>query len=390
MLNFTHNIPTRIYFGRGQISHLAESLREFGTRVLLTYGGGSIIKTGLYDRVMDILSDEGFTVIECGGIEPNPRIESVERGVALCKEHDIDVILAVGGGSTIDCSKAIAAGVYFEGDDLWDMVATRHGVLKALPLVDILTLSATGSEYDGGGVISNMKLNQKLGNGYTFPAVSICDPTYTFTVSKYQTAAGTADIISHICEEYFSRTPDSDLADGICETVFKSAIRNLPIALAEPDNYEARANLMSISSIACSGIPSYGKQGSCWPCHSMEHELSAFYDITHGVGLAILTPRWMRHILKKDPTCAWRFVRFARNVWGLDGDDETALAFAGIDRLESFFRESGIPMTLSELGIGTEHFAKMAAHANRGGLLKNSFVALDDEDIIRIYTDCLN
>lgn len=358
--------------------------------MLLTYGGGSIKKTGLYDRVMDILSDEGFTVVECGGIEPNPRIESVERGVALCKEHDIDVILAVGGGSTIDCSKAIAAGVYFEGDDLWDMVATRHGVLKALPLVDILTLSATGSEYDGGGVISNMKLNQKLGNGYTFPAVSICDPTYTFTVSKYQTAAGTADIISHICEEYFSRTPDSDLADGICETVFKSAIRNLPIALAEPDNYEARANLMSISSIACSGIPSYGKQGSCWPCHSMEHELSAFYDITHGVGLAILTPRWMRHILKKDPTCAWRFVRFARNVWGLDGDDETALAFAGIDRLESFFRESGIPMTLSELGIGTEHFAKMAAHANRGGFLKNSFVALDDEDIIQIYTDCLN
>lgn len=390
MLNFTHNIPTRIYFGRGQISHLAESLREFGTRVLLTYGGGSIKKTGLYDRVMDILSDEGFTVVECGGIEPNPRIESVERGVALCKKHDIDVILAVGGGSTIDCSKAIAAGVYFEGDDLWDMVATRHGVLKALPLVDILTLSATGSEYDGGGVISNMKLNQKLGNGYTFPAVSICDPTYTFTVSKYQTAAGTADIISHICEEYFSRTPDSDLADGICETVFKSAIRNLPIALAEPDNYEARANLMSISSIACSGIPSYGKQSSCWPCHSMEHELSAFYDITHGVGLAILTPRWMRHILKKDPTCAWRFVRFAKNVWGLDGDDETALAFAGIDRLESFFRESGIPMTLSELGIGTEHFAKMAAHANRGGLLKNSFVALDDEDIIQIYTDCLN
>ena len=183
MLNFTHNIPTRIYFGRGQISHLAESLREFGTRVLLTYGGGSIKKTGLYDRVMDILSDEGFTVFECGGIEPNPRIESVERGVKLSRENGIDVILAVGGGSTIDCSKAIAAGVFYEGDDLWQMVAERHGVLKALPLVDILTLSATGSEYDGGGVISNMKLNQKLGNGYTFPAVSICDPTYTFTVS---------------------------------------------------------------------------------------------------------------------------------------------------------------------------------------------------------------
>ncbi len=389
MQNYSHTIPTKIYFGKGQISRLAEALRPFGAKVLLTYGGGSIKKTGLYDTVMDILSDEGFTVFECGGIEPNPRIESVERGVKLCRENGIDVILAVGGGSTIDCSKAIAAGVFYEGDDLWQMVAERHGVLKALPLVDILTLSATGSEYDGGGVISNMKINQKLGNSYTFPAVSICDPTYTFTVSKYQTAAGTADIMSHIFEEYFSRTPDSDLADGICETVLKSAIKNLPIALAEPDNYSARANLMSISSIACSGIPSYGKQSSGWPCHAMEHELSAFYDITHGVGLAILTPRWMRHILKKDPSCEWRFVRFAKNVWGMEGEDEHALANAAIDRLEEFFRESGIPMTLSELGIGEEHFAEMASHANRGGYLKNSFVALTDEDIVEIYRACL-
>lgn len=389
MQNYSHTIPTKIYFGKGQISRLAEALRPFGAKVLLTYGGGSIKKTGLYDTVMDILSDEGFTVFECGGIEPNPRIESVERGVKLCRENGIEVILAVGGGSTIDCSKAIAAGVFYEGDDLWQMVAERHGVLKALPLVDILTLSATGSEYDGGGVISNMKINQKLGNSFTFPAVSICDPTYTFTVSKYQTAAGTADIMSHIFEEYFSRTPDSDLADGICETVLKSAIKNLPIALAEPDNYSARANLMSISSIACSGIPSYGKQSSGWPCHAMEHELSAFYDITHGVGLAILTPRWMRHILKKDPSCEWRFVRFAENVWGMEGEDEHALANAAIDRLEEFFRESGIPMTLSELGIGEEHFAEMASHANRGGYLKNSFVALTDEDIVEIYRACL-
>lgn len=388
MLNYTHAIPTKIHFGKGQISKLAESLRPFGTRVLLTYGGGSIKKTGLYDRVMDILSDEGFTVFECGGIEPNPRIESVERGVKICRENGVEVILAVGGGSTIDCSKAIAAGVFYEGD-LWEMVSSRHGALPALPLVDILTLSATGSEYDGGGVISNMKTNEKLGNMFTFPAVSICDPEYTFTVSRYQTAAGTADIISHICEEYFSRTPDSDLADGICETVLKSAIKNLPIALAEPDNYSARANLMAISSIACSGIPSYGKQYTGWPCHAMEHELSAYYDITHGVGLAILTPRWMRHILKKDPSCAWRFVRFARNVWGLDGEDETALALAGIDKLEAFFRESGIPMTLTELGIGTENFEKMAAHANIGGRLERAFVPLAREDIVAIFRDCL-
>ncbi|MBO7358602.1 MAG: iron-containing alcohol dehydrogenase [Clostridia bacterium] len=389
MLNYTHEIPTRIFFGKGQISRLDEALRPFGTRVLLTYGGGSIKKIGLYDTVMDILYKGGYTVTELSGIEPNPRIEFVEKGVELCKAHDIDVILAVGGGSTIDCSKAIAAGVFYEGDDLWQMVTSRHGTLKALPLVDVLTLSATGSEYDGGGVISNMKLNQKLGNMYTFPAVSICDPTYTFSVSKYQTAAGSADIISHICEEYFSATRDSDLADGIAETILRSVIKNLPIALKEPDNYSARANLMADSSVACSGIPSYGKQGTGWPCHAMEHELSAFYDITHGVGLAILTPRWMRHILKKDPSCAWRFAGFARNVWGLDGEDELALAKAGIDRLEAFFRESGIPMTLTELNIGTEHFGEMAAHANTGGYLQYAFVPLTNEDIVEIYKACL-
>ena len=389
MLHYIHNIPTKVYFGQGQISHLDESLRQFGTRVLLTYGGGSIKRNGLYDTVTDILNKGGFTVVELGGIDPNPRIESVEQGVKLCKENDIEVILAVGGGSTIDCSKAIAAGVFWEGDDLWQMVTSRHGKLRALPLVDILTLSATGSEFDGGAVITNLKTNEKLGNSYTHPAVSICDPTYTFTVSKYQTAAGTADIMSHIFENYFSRTPDSDLSDGIAETILKSAIKNLPIALAEPDNYSARANLMADSSIACSGIPIYGKQSTGWPCHAMEHELSAYYDITHGVGLAILTPRWMRHILKKDPSCQWRFVRFAKNVWGLEGEDEAVLAQAGIDKLEAFFKEAGIPMTLTELGIGTEHFEAMAAHANRGGRLSNAFVPLTQEDVVEIFTACL-
>ncbi len=389
MLNYVHEIPTKLYFGEGQIRHLDEVLRPFGTRVLLTYGGGSIRKSGLYDTVMEILNKGGYTVTELSGIEPNPRIESVEKGVKLCKENNIDVILAVGGGSTIDCSKAIAAGVFYEGDDLWQMVATGHGVLKALPLVDILTLSATGSEYDGGGVITNLKTNEKIGNMYTFPAASICDPTYTFTVSKYQTAAGTADIMSHIFEGYFSRTEDSDLSDHIAEGVLKTAIKYLPVALENPEDYAARANLMAISSIACSGIPEYGKRGTGWPCHAIEHELSAYYDITHGVGLAILTPRWMRLILKKDPTCTWRFVRFAKNVWGLEGEDDNALALAGIEALEKFFKDSDIPMTLTELNIGEEHFEKMAAHANAGGYLKDSFVSMTNEDIVEILKACL-
>ena len=388
MLNYTHNIPTKIYFGKGQISHLDEVLRSFGKNVLLAYGGGSIKRTGLYDEVMNILNAGGFTVTECAGIEPNPRIESVAKGVALCRENNIDVVLAVGGGSTIDCAKAIAAGVFWEGD-LWEMVTSRHGLLKALPLVDILTLSATGSEFDGGGVITNLKTNEKIGKSFTYPSVSICDPTYTFTVSKYQTAAGTADIMSHIMENYFSRTADSDLSDGIAETILKSAIKNLPVALAEPDNYSARANLMADSSIACSGIPGYGKQATGWPCHAMEHQLSAFYDITHGVGLAILTPHWMRHILKKDPSCTWKFVQFAKNVWGLEGDDENELALAGIEALETFFKESGIPMTLTELDIGREHFEEMAEQAGRGGRLDNAFVPLTKEDVIAIFEACL-
>ena len=389
MRNFTHAIPTKLYFGEGQIEKLDGALRQFGKNVLLAYGGGSIKKTGLYDAVRKILSDGDFTVTELSGIEPNPRIGSVRRGVQLCKENKVDVVLAVGGGSTIDCCKAIAAGVYYDGD-LWEMVADHsHGLLKALPLVDILTLAATGSEFDNCAVISNPDVNQKLGNDYTFPAVSICDPTYTYTVSAYQTAAGTADIMSHIFEGYFSRTPDSSLSDFIAEGVLKTAIRYLPVALKEPDNYEARANLMAIASVACSGIPEYGKERTGWPCHSMEHELSAFYDITHGVGLAILTPRWMRFILKKDPSCAWRFVRFAKNVWGLTGDDEAALAEAGIKSLENFFRRAGIPMTLTEVGIGTEHFAEMAAHANRNNFLKNAFVPLTTEDIEEIFRQCL-
>lgn len=388
MLNFTHDIPTKIHFGKGAIAHLDESLRPFGKNVLLTYGGGSIKKIGLYDEIMSVLKEGGYTVVECGGIEPNPRITSVEKGVALCKEHHIDVVLAAGGGSTIDCAKAICAGVYYEGD-LWEMVQKHEGLRRALPLVDILTLSATGSEFDDGGVISNLETKEKLGNTFTFPSVSICDPVYTYSVSKYQTAAGSADIMSHIFEGYFSRTMDSDLSDGIAETILKSVMKNLPVALEQPDNYEARANLMADSSIACSGIPEYGKQSTGWPCHAMEHELSAYYDITHGVGLAILTPRWMRYILQKDPTSKPRFVKFAKNVMGLDNSDEDTLIKDSIDALEKFFKDCGIPSTLTELNINEEHFKEMAEHANRNDRLANAFVPLTVEDIVNIYKACL-
>ncbi|MBR0437901.1 MAG: iron-containing alcohol dehydrogenase [Clostridia bacterium] len=389
MNNFVHETPTKVFFGKGSISHLDEALRPFGMNVLLVYGGGSIKRTGLYDEVMGILNEGGFIVTELSGVEPNPRIESVKRGVELCKEHDIQVVLAVGGGSTIDCAKAVCSGFYFEGDDLWDMVKNVKGLKKSLPLVDILTISATGSDYDGGGVITNFATNEKLGNKYTFPSVSILDPTYTFTVSKYQTAAGSADIMSHIMEGYFNKVADSELSDAIAEGILKSVIHNLPIALEEPDNYSARANLMRAESIACSGIPEYGKDYTGWPCHVMEHELSAYYDITHGVGLAILTPRWMRFILKKDPSCVWRFVWFAKRVWGLEGDDDMELALRSVDALEEFFRAANIPMTFTEVGIGTEKFEAMAEHAESLGRLSLGFVPLTKDDVIEIFRDCL-
>ena len=385
MLNYVHKIPTRIYFGKDQIENLPEILKQYGKNVLLTYGGGSIKKIGLYDKIYELLTD--FNIFECDGIEPNPRIESVKKGIEISKANNVDAILAVGGGSTIDASKAMAVGYYYQGD-AWEMIKNAKPGRKALPLVTILTLSATGSEFDGGGVISNLETKEKLGASLTFPAVSICDPTYTFSVSKYQTAAGSADIMSHIMEGYFSRTDDAQLSDGIAETILKIVIENLPIALKQPDNYSARGNLMMASSIACSGIPEYGKQSTGWPCHAMEHELSAYYDITHGVGLAILTPRWMRYILEKDPSTISRFERFARNVWGLQGQGKQ-LALDGINALENFFKENGIPMSLSEVNIDETYFKQMAEHANRNDRLAKAYVPLTPQDIIEIYKACL-
>lgn len=389
MENFTHCIPTEYHFGKGAIDCLGDCLARYGSRVLLVYGGGSIKRTGLYDTIIGICNDKALTVTELSGVEPNPQIATVRKGIALCHSESIDVILSVGGGSTIDCCKAIAAGYYYKGDP-WDMALAGGCQDRSLPLVDVMTLAATGSEFDADAVISNSMTSQKLDGTYRCPDVSICDPTYTFSVPASQTAAGSADIMSHICEQYFSRVFDSDLSEAIGEGILRSVIKNLPKALSDPSDYSARANLMWDSSIACSGIPAYGKIPTLWPCHAMEHELSGFYNITHGVGLAILTPRWMRFILKKDTSVTPRFVRFARNVWGLDGDDDEALAREGIEALEDFFSSVNLPSTLTELGIGNEHFLDMANDLKEvTGGLENDYVPLTIDDIVAIYTACL-
>ena len=388
MNNFIYNIPTKVYFGENQLSHLSEELKRFGSRVLMTYGGGSIKKMGLYDKVMDEMNKAGLEVFELSGIEPNPRIDSVRKGAQMCKEHKIDVLLAIGGGSTIDATKFMAAGACVDHDP-WDFFNEKRAPInEALPIVTILTLSATGSEMDTAAVISNPETNDKIGrlDPNVLPKVSFLDPTNTYSVSKYQTACGSVDIMSHIIEVYFNMEPDLFMLDCFMEGMLKTVVKYAPVAMQEPDNYEARANLMWTSSWAINGFINGGRAKS-WSCHPMEHQLSAFYDITHGLGLAILTPRWMEYCL--DETNVSKYVQFAVNVFGVDANQEPmAIAREGIQRLyDFFFKTLGLQSTLTELGIGEEHFAEMAYKACGGKVLKG-FKVLTQEDVVNIYKMC--
>lgn len=386
MENFVFHAPTEIYFGKGQIENVSKILGNYGKNVLLTYGGGSIKKNGLYDKVYELLKD--FNIVELGGVEPNPRIGTVRKGIELCRENNIDVILAVGGGSTIDCSKVVAAGYYYEGD-AWDLVKDSTKITNALPLVTVLTLAATGSEMNKGAVISNPETNEKLGTTAKSmaPRASILDPEYTYTLPTIQTAAGTADIMSHVLENYFQAIETAYLQDKISEGILKTCIRYCPIALKEPSNYEARANLMWASSLALNGLCGSGKSGS-WSCHPIEHELSAFYDITHGVGLAIVTPRWMRYILSEKTVD--KFVDYAVNVWNLElEEDKFSLANKAIDKTERFFAECGIPMNLGKLGIDDSLLEKMSHAVVVHRDLRNAYVPLTEEDVLNILKMCL-
>lgn len=385
MENFQFCIGTNILFGKGQISHLPELVKPFGKCVLLTYGGGSIKRIGLYDRVKELLS--ACEVHELDGIEPNPKLASVEAGVRICKMHDIDVVLAVGGGSVIDCSKAIAAAALYEGS-AWDLITGSAPIERALPLIAIPTMAATGSEMDAGAVISNPQTKEKRSffSPHILPKASILDPTNTFTVSAYQTASGSADILSHLLEQYFSEET-TFMGDLMVEGVMKSIIKYAPVAIAEPDNYEARAQLLWASNIADNAILCCGNRLCVFGVHAMEHELSAFYDIAHGVGLAILTPRWMRHVLQKSPDkVVPRFAHFARAVWGIDEADDSTAALQGIDATENFLQRLGIPSSLTEVGIGTEHFNEMAEHCVATEGVAHAWIPLEKEDIIRILT----
>ena len=382
MQNFDYMTPTRLIFGKESIVKLPEVMVPLGKRVLLTYGGGSIKKIGLYDRVMELMKD--FEIFELPGIQPNPKYDpSVLDGVRICKEQQIDVILAVGGGSVLDCSKAIAAGACYDGDP-WDLITYKVKAKAALPIVDILTLAATGSEYDCGGVISRTETNDKIGyiDPLLFPVCSILDPVYTFSVSKKQTAAGCADAMNHVMEQYFA-ADTTLLNDGICEAEFRALMENTRKCLDNPEDYTARAEMMLCCTYGCNGILSLGNSPSGWPCHGIEHALSAYYDITHGEGLAIITPRWMKHILNEKTID--RFVKYGINVFGIDATlPKQEIAEKAIDATYKFFESINIPMHLREVGIGEERLDEMAHHIAVNEGLENAYVPLSEQDIKEI------
>ena len=379
-------MPTHLIFGKGRISELKDAVAGAGKKALITYGGGSVKRSGLFPRVKELLESAGCTVSEFGGIEPNPKITSVREGVSLCKDEGIDFVVAVGGGSVLDASKAICCGAMYPGDP-WDLVLDAKKIKAYLPLFDVITLAATGSEYDRAGVISNEETKEKLTIWGNFPVTSILDPEYTFTVPASQTAAGSADIISHTFEQYIV-AEGSMISDGFCESMLKTVMHFGPIALKDPTNFEARGEVLAASSFGCCGLLGLGRTPSPWPCHGIEHEVSAWYDITHGVGLAIITPHWMAYSLKANPAVvAPRLAQYGVNVLGLNPADGVEVnAKKAIEKTAEFFRSIGITQTLKDFGIDDTHFDEMADHVAKAwfGDFSTAIAPLDHKAVVEI------
>ena len=382
MDNFQWNIPTNLLFGKNQIDNLPSAIEGLGKRLLFVYGGGSIKKIGIYDKVKSLLSD--YEITELSDIQPNPEIESVREGVRLCRANNIDAIVACGGGSVIDAAKVIAVSVSYDGDP-WDIMENQRLIKDGLPIVTILTLAASGSEMARSAVISNNLFHRKLAIGAIpfYPRVSICDPTYLYTLPQKQTSAGIADIFSHAMEMYFNETMGAYLSDRIAEAIMITCVHYGLILMEEPENYEARANIMWAGTQAANGTIRWGRGKVVFPCHGIEHELGAYYDITHGDGLAILMPNWMKYTLNDDTLP--QYSAFARNVWNIIENDDRCAAEKGIEAFEGFLKSLYLPSSLSEVGIETEDlFEEMAGNAVVNGGLSNAFVKLDKEDVLHI------
>ena len=384
MENFVFQSPTKIIFGKGTECQVGAETRVYSKKILLHYGGGSIKRIGLYDKVVKSLNEAGVEFIELPGAQPNPRLSLVKEGIEICRKNNIDFILAVGGGSAIDSAKAIAVGVPYEGD-VWDFYSGAAVPEKALPVGVILTIPAAGSEASKSSVITNEDGWYKRGLNVNIirPKFAIMNPEITYTLPPYQTACGAADIMAHVMERYFTHQKDVDFTDRLCEATLKTIIKNVPIALQDPENYQARAEIMWASTVAHNDLVGTGRIED-WASHNIEHELSGIYDVAHGAGLAVVFPAWMKYVYKHNID---RFVQFAARVWDVDIDfacpERTALE--GIKRLEQFFVSIGLPVTLEGLDIPEDRLEEMADKCTDNNRKKiESFVQLDREDVLNI------
>lgn len=383
MQNFVFQSPTKFLFGKETEYKVGKEVKKYTNKVLLHYGGGSIKKSGLYDRVVKSLQEEEIEFIELSGVQPNPRLSMVRKGIELCQKQDIPFILAVGGGSVIDSAKAIAAGVCYKGD-VWDLFNGRGSLSEALPIGVILTLPATGSEASKSTVITNEDGWYKKGynDDLLRPKFAIMNPQLTFTLPSYQTASGVSDIMAHVMERYFTNEPNVDFTDRLCEATLKSMIKNLPLALQNPEDYASRAEIMWAGTIAHNGLLGTGRMED-WASHKIEHELSAIYDVTHGAGLAVIFPAWMKYVYKNNMA---KFAQFAVRVWNIEPDfdhlEDTILR--AIEKMKNFFQQCGLPTTLKELNISDDRLEEMAEKCTENGPV-GGLVKLYREDVLNIY-----
>ncbi|UOQ49190.1 iron-containing alcohol dehydrogenase [Gracilibacillus caseinilyticus] len=384
MQNFTFYNPTKLYFGKGQLDKLQEELKQYGTNILLVYGGGSIKRNGLYDQVTTILEKENKQVFELSGVEPNPRVTTARRGIEICKTKNIDFILAVGGGSTIDCTKAIAVGAKSE-DDIWEIVTKKANATGALPFGTVLTLAATGSEMNPGSVITNWETNEKHGWGspYSFPAFSILDPDFTKTVPKDQTVYGMVDIMSHALEHYFHHEENTLLQDRMVEGILQTIVETAPKLLEDLENETHRATVLYNGTMALNGMVNMGYQGD-WATHNLEHAVSAVHDIPHGGGLAILFPNWMEYVIDENME---RFKQFAIRVFHVDpnGKSDKEISIEGISRLREFWNSIDAPSRLADYDIGEDSIEDMADKTVIAKPEFGNFKKLTRDDAIAIY-----
>lgn len=384
MNNFNFYSPTEFVFGRDRENECGKYVRKYGgTKVLIHYGGGSVVRSGLLDRVKRSLTENGIGFVELGGVKPNPRDTLVYQGIELCRKESVDFILAVGGGSTIDSSKAIAIGVPYDGD-FWDFYSGKHAE-KALPVATVLTIAAAGSEGSGDSVITKEDGMLKRGTGSDVlrPRFSIMNPELTQTLPAYQTACGATDIMAHVFERYFTNTAEVEITDRLCEAVLLTMIKETPRVIADPDNYEARANIMWAGTVAHTNIVGVGRDQD-WNSHGIEHELSALYDCAHGAGLAVIMPAWMEFVHNHN---VMRFCQMATRVFGcqMNFENPEATAMEGIRRFRSFLHSIGMPINFKELGAKEEDIPALVEKFGLGDGRTWGFVRLSSADIAEIY-----